>query len=393
MDSSSSAKVDVALLVSILAIFVALVPLLAYFARAYLPKVLFRVGGEHQGDSIGVPKNGSVPFAVLTRSKRRVLLTGVWVAFDPDEVDLSKTKGAEQRITTDREFPVALFFPELRVVSRGHLQANYLDYHARNEAFRLKFTAYATLDAAELPWFLDMFGPKAFRAERMLHFSVATNAHDLREYGLSVSPGESFSVEGPQAQQAVWAKTDKAGTTLRMIELVENGKMYDPNMETALRWANSLSSDSVLPASLTDRGRRAELVKVIDDPLPRGPLLLHQLPQEEAQRRLQEVALLSKEFVPDVPDDGKRVSIVLRLWSGCLMAAKTIAEETRSGPNTPEIRRTTFEQVIDPQAESDAVFRAGVEAAAAFKRLRKQAYSFEGVPGGSSVVEDASRPD
>lgn len=217
-------KVDLALLISILALILALIPLLAYFARAHLAKVLFRVGGEQQGDVVSVPRDGTIPFAVLTQSKRRVLLSGAWVAFDPDEVDLSKTKGAEQRITTDRDFPVALLFPELRVVSRGYIQMNYLDYHAKRAEFRFKFTAYATLDAAELPSLLDMFGAKAFRTERMVRFSVAADAHGLRENGLLVSPGESVSVEGPQAQQAVWAKADKEGTTLRIIEFVEKEK-------------------------------------------------------------------------------------------------------------------------------------------------------------------------
>jgi hypothetical protein len=168
---------------------------------------------------------------------------------------------------------------------------------------------------------------------------------------------------------------------------VENVKKYDPNMETALRWANSLSPTSALPASLAEVTRRAELVNAIDGPLPRGPLLLHQLPREEAERRLQEIALVSKEFVPDIPDDRTRVSMVLRLWSGCLMAAKTIATETLSGPNTPEGREAIFNEAIDPQARVDEVFRAGVEAAPAFKRLRRQAYSFGGVPKESPVTK------
>lgn len=46
-------------------------------------------------------------------------------------------------------------------------------------------------------------------------------------------------MEGPQAQQAVWAKADKAGTTLRVIEVVEKEKMHDPNAqghgETSIR--------------------------------------------------------------------------------------------------------------------------------------------------------------
>ncbi len=36
-----------------------------------------------------------------------------------------------------------------------------------------------------------------------------------------------------------------------------------------------------------------------------------------------------------MPDCVERLNLVLRLWSGCLSAAKTIAHETRRGENTP----------------------------------------------------------
>lgn len=63
---------------------------------------------------------------------------------------------------------------------------------------------------------------------------------------------------------------------------------YDLNMETALQWPNSLSPTSVLPVSLADAGRRAELVDRIDVPLAGGlgDTRLDQLPSEEVKRRL-----------------------------------------------------------------------------------------------------------
>lgn len=86
-----------------------------------------------------------------------------------------------------------------------------------------------------------------------------------------------------------------------------------------------------------------------------------------------------------IPDEFDRLSVALGLWSGCLSAAKVIALGTRSGPNTPEIRRAAFEGYIDPAAASDNVFRAGVEAAPAFKALRSEAIDLEGVPADFSV--------
>jgi len=90
-------------------------------------------------------------------------------------------------------------------------------------------------------------------------------------------------------------------------------------------------------------------------------------------------------YIPDVPEAITRVNIGLRLWSGCLSAAKTIAPETKSGPNTQDGRHQIFTEIIDPIAENDPIYAAGVEAAPAFKVLRSEPYFLDGVPGGSRV--------
>jgi hypothetical protein len=79
-----------------------------------------------------------------------------------------------------------------------------------------------------------------------------------------------------------------------------------------------------------------------------------------------------------------RKSIGLRLWSGCLSAAKVIALETRDGLNTPKMRAESF-QDIDVTADRDSIFYAGVESATLFKKYSQQCYSFNGVPLSSPV--------
>lgn len=74
----------------------------------------------------------------------------------------------------------------------------------------------------------------------------------------------------------------------------------------------------------------------------------------------------------------------MRLWSGCLAAAKTIALETKDGQNNPTKRAANF-KVIDSLASGDPVYLAGVEAAPALKKHRSEYYSFEGVPLDSIV--------
>ena len=54
---------------------------------------------------------------------------------------------------------------------------------------------------------------------------------------------------------------------------------------------------------------------------------------------------LCRSLLDNLIDESQRVSIALRLWSGCLSAAKTIAIETRNGTMTPEKRKEIFRDI------------------------------------------------
>ena len=71
------------------------------------------------------------------------------------------------------------------------------------------------------------------------------------------------------------------------------------------------------------------------------------------------------------------ITIFLRWWSGCLSMAKIIALETRDGKNTPSYRKRASKKLLT-KMRKDPIFADGVHAAIAFKRLRKQEWSFEG---------------
>jgi hypothetical protein len=165
-------------------------------------------------------------------------------------------------------------------------------------------------------------------------------------------------------------------------------QVVDPNMDTALRWANQLGPPPTLPPSLQNVIQRAKLVNNIDTTNLATALFLDSqgnLNLNGKHQCLSEVARLSLPYIQDVDDNNVRVNIALRLWSGCLSGAKTIALQTRSGPNTPEMRASIFSTKIDPLAQEDPIYCAGVEAAPSFKRLRNDPYSFEGVPEESVV--------
>ena len=157
-------------------------------------------------------------------------------------------------------------------------------------------------------------------------------------------------------------------------------------MDTALKWAEEIGPPPVLPKSLQDVQQCARLIDQIDSKLIRDSFL-DELDDNEKAERLNNITEVIRQFISDVNDDNEIKNLILRLWAGCMSGAKGIALETKSGPNTPELREKIFGQKIDIVSERDPIYRAGVEAASTFKRLRNEVYSFEGVPERSPVKE------
>lgn len=169
----------------------------------------------------------------------------------------------------------------------------------------------------------------------------------------------------------------------------------DHNMLSALRLGQEMSrGELIFHPWLKPCLRRAHLVHRIDQFLVRGATL-RELRVVELLERARDVAGLVYDygyrFHPISAEDAgnRRVSgssvlagIGLRLWAGCLMGAKVIALETRSGPNTARGRAERCARIGELAAD-DLVFRAGAEAARAFKLLRGEPFSLDGVPEGS----------
>jgi hypothetical protein len=146
-----------------------------------------------------------------------------------------------------------------------------------------------------------------------------------------------------------------------------------------------------LPPSLQPVNQRAEFVSRVDELLvvnDAGGLLVGRtgaLEWAAFGERLRRIAEAAAQTLPEVPEPLSQMSITLRLWAGCIDAAKAIAHETRSGSNTAAIRAQVFSALIDPIAQSDELYRAGVEAGPAFKSSRDDSYSMDGVPDASAV--------
>src|SRR5881397_810816 len=113
-------------------------------------------------------------------------------------------------------------------------------------------------------------------------------------------------------------------------------------------------------------------------------ILLEYKSEDERQIRLGKSLRFADSFLTDQISEISKKSVIPSLWSGCLDAAKSIAMETLDGTTSPESRRGHFFQ-IDVFVRWDSIYRAGVETALALKKVRKQYYSFDGVPKDSPV--------
>ena len=177
--------------------------------------------------------------------------------------------------------------------------------------------------------------------------------------------------------------------------------MSDSNMLTTYSWAASLFQQE-LPSSLIDVEKRAKLVNEINAPLLQGNsrtsllvnLMLTDLDRREKDRRLDDIAQTSLTYLTEQIDNKLRKNILLRLWTGCMEAAKAIRFSYVAGirdgvvieaPITHEYRQALFTSLIDLLSKVDIVYAAGVEAAPVYKKLVKEYYSFAGVPPNSIV--------
>lgn len=148
-----------------------------------------------------------------------------------------------------------------------------------------------------------------------------------------------------------------------------------------------------LPPSMSDVQKRARLVSDIDaiilvpinvDLQSGGNGQLADFSNNTKIKILKDIAEKSKSYVLIEDNNNVLANIALRLWAGCTETAKSIALKTLNGDNTPQGREMSFLQ-IDLFSKLDLVYSAGAEAAPSLKKLRREYYSFNGVPPNSVV--------
>jgi hypothetical protein len=156
-------------------------------------------------------------------------------------------------------------------------------------------------------------------------------------------------------------------------------------MSMALDLANEIGPAPQLPPSLVAIADRVQLIEAVET------RVLSRVDHSSLERWRTSLDQAAGEMaaednsVPGVANPDERKNILLRLWSGCMTAAKTIALGTRAGPNT-EAQRTAGALLFAMKCTNDPIYTAGVVAAPSFKAGRKEQYSLQGIPAGSVVL-------
>jgi hypothetical protein len=158
----------------------------------------------------------------------------------------------------------------------------------------------------------------------------------------------------------------------------------DTNMRTALRWANALGPVPYgwLESTINNPAHVATIVLAFNDTFVDGTLL-STLNKAQRLERMQVMTVIGRRYIYDREwrkngQSAVLVSILLRLWSGCICGAKTIALGTRDGPNTEQVRARQMAK-LKKMSKNDYIFKAGVRASLDFKRLLLQPVSFVGI--------------
>lgn len=161
--------------------------------------------------------------------------------------------------------------------------------------------------------------------------------------------------------------------------------IVDPTMQMALELANGLGPPPGLPASLVNMADRVRVMEAIESRVIRQ---INYFSHDTWKLSLYLATLWMAMYpnsVPGVESIEDRTNILLRLWSGCMGAAKTIAMQTRAGPNSHRSRARIM-PFIERQAQNDPIYTAGVIAAPSFKAGREEFYSLRGLPLDSLVA-------
>jgi hypothetical protein len=176
----------------------------------------------------------------------------------------------------------------------------------------------------------------------------------------------------------------------RIMEAQQQGG--DLTMTVLYQWAKECGDIPQLPECLSgDCMNRCHLVQFLNQQLLKirttnvhfPKILMNPDEKERFIRILQENNDSMKNILNDERSNKERKNIVLRLWTGCLCAAKECRRTSVSAHNpdgtantesyyTPEMRAESFKKIMITSRE-DSVYQAGVEVAPVWELILNEA--------------------
>jgi len=205
---------------------------------------------------------------------------------------------------------------------------------------------------------------------------------------------------------AEWPLAEMKTNVIRLMNEIAQTcvrQAIDPTMAIVYELAKTLGTVHVFPQPLQQLSARAILVNHLDTTVVANtPLwIIDQAGQflfvNDLSTFLDSTASESGDYISDISDINVRVNIALRLWVGCIEAAKMIRFTSVIGAKDYSTVNVTYEKYLSPDdrfmesirvdsiASQDWIYLAGAEAAPEFKKLRKEHYTFAGVSQNSPV--------
>jgi hypothetical protein len=163
----------------------------------------------------------------------------------------------------------------------------------------------------------------------------------------------------------------------------------DPFQQLYLSVATDLCPTPLdaLPPGFEDVSARAALIHDADP-----PVIEYQSGEDAFRASLLTAlahmgAVAARAFPHLAPTE--RSNVLIRLWCGGIAAAKAVRFVAAGDETiTPADRTRMCVETIDPMC-GDLIYKAGVQAGLALKRLRNEPYSLDGVPEGSPLRDGA----
>ena len=166
--------------------------------------------------------------------------------------------------------------------------------------------------------------------------------------------------------------------------------MNDYNMLIAYDHANTLGPPPRLATESKDPSIRAQFLHFVDTSIIKGEPIFDILQDKRIIRDnfLTDISKKTEPLLKSIIEPIARINLTLRLWVGCIEAAKVIRDTEMDFKDgsfyerkiSPEDREKYCAEIITPKSLADPIYLAGVEGAPIFRKvIRNQEICSDGL--------------